>query len=123
MISTFVFIAGVAGFLSVALGAFGAHAIRKKVSPEHLAVFQTGVQYQMIHALALMGTGLLSNWSGSLLLPIAGWCFVAGIVLFSGSLYLLSITGNRAFGPITPLGGLCLLAGWALLLIAAYHVV
>lgn len=118
-----VLIAGISGFLAVALGAFGAHALRKRLSPENLAVFQTGVQYQMIHTLAILAVALLQFWASSnLLMMLAGWLFVIGIILFSGSLYLLAVTKNRAFGPITPLGGLAFLAGWVCLILASFSV-
>lgn len=120
MPQVFVFIAGVSGFIAVALGAFAAHALRKRLAAEHLAIFQTGVQYQMYHTFAILAVALLQYWTEpSRLMVLAGWCFVAGIVLFSGSLYLLAFTRNRAFGPITPLGGLAFLAGWVLLIVSA----
>src|SRR5690349_2805557 len=116
---TFLFIASVAGFLGVALGAFGAHGLRGKLSPEMLAVFETGVRYNMYHALALVGGALLSARIEGRLLTAAGWLFTAGIVLFSGSLYALALTGVTTLGAITPLGGLAFLAGWACLAFAA----
>ena len=104
--------------LAVALGAFGAHGLRARVTPDLLAVFETGVRYQMYHALALLGLSLAwTRWSTSHL-TAAGYLFLAGIVLFSGSLYLLTLTGTRWWGAVTPLGGLAFLAGWALLLTA-----
>ncbi|MFO7588872.1 MAG: DUF423 domain-containing protein [Gemmatimonadota bacterium] len=105
-------------FAGVAAGAFGAHALRTRIAPELLAVYDTGVRYQLLHALALLLVGLAAarwpagGWSG----PV--WLFAAGTVLFSGSLYALAISGVRWLGAITPLGGLCFLAGWALLLLA-----
>jgi uncharacterized membrane protein YgdD (TMEM256/DUF423 family) len=108
------------GFLSVAFGAFGAHAVKDKIAPEMLEVFKTGVQYQMYHALALVGIAiLLKFFPDSDIFAYSGWFFIAGIILFSGSLYGLSLTGIRAFGPVTPFGGLCFLTGWVLLLIGA----
>jgi uncharacterized membrane protein YgdD (TMEM256/DUF423 family) len=108
-------IGAVCGFLAVAFGAFGAHALRDQISPEMLAIYQTAVQYQMIHALALLfvaaNYGKLHKWIGPL--------FVAGIVIFSGSLYALSLTGTRTLGAITPIGGLCFLGGWLLLIVSA----
>jgi uncharacterized membrane protein YgdD (TMEM256/DUF423 family) len=119
MDKTFLLLGAVAGFLAVTLGAFGAHALRGKLTPEMLAVFQTGVQYHMYHALALiLVAGVLGHISGWLV-QTAGWCFVAGIVLFSGSLYLLALTGVTILGAITPIGGLFFLAGWACLAFAA----
>lgn len=108
-------IAALSGFLAVAFGAFGAHALRDRMSPDMLQVFQTGVTYQMYHALALLAVGiLLAQFSsqGATWLTAAGWLFVAGTVLFSGSLYLLSLTGTTWLGAITPLGGAAFLLGW-----------
>jgi len=112
---TFLFFGAVAGFVAVAFGAFGAHALRGKLSPEMLAVFETGVRYQMFHALALLVTAMAVARFDGWVARAAGWCFLAGIVLFSGSLYALALSGVRALGAITPLGGLAFLAGWALL--------
>jgi uncharacterized membrane protein YgdD (TMEM256/DUF423 family) len=103
-------------FLGVTLGAFGAHALKSRIDGELLAVYQTGVQYHLVHALGIIFIGVLtqslplSKW-----LPIAGWTMAAGVILFSGSLYTLSLTGVRAFGAVTPLGGIALLAGWLML--------
>ena len=116
---TFLLLGAVAAFLAVTLGAFGAHGLRGRLTPEMLAVFQTGVQYHLYHALALVLVsaimGRLSGW----LIQTAGWCFAAGIVLFSGSLYVLAISGVTIFGAITPIGGLAFLIGWACLAFAA----
>ncbi|MGH7510858.1 MAG: DUF423 domain-containing protein [Gemmatimonadales bacterium] len=104
---------------SVAAGAFGAHALRARLSPEHLAVFETAARYQMYHALGLCAVAwAVTRWPGAL--PRwAGWLFVVGTVLFSGSLYLLALTGTRWPGAIAPLGGVALLAGWSCLALAA----
>lgn len=111
----FIEIGALAAFLTVTLGAFGAHALRGKIPPDLMGPYQTGVQYQGIHALALVAIGILQKISpDSALWGIAGWAFVAGIVLFSGSLYALSVTQIRKFGAITPLGGLAFLLGWAM---------
>jgi len=115
----FLLLGALFGFLAVALGAFGAHALRARLAPEMLAVFETGVRYHMYHALALVLTSLAMARMGGWLLVTAGWCFVAGILLFSGSLYALALTGVTILGAITPLGGLAFLAGWAFLAIAA----
>ncbi len=117
MASTFVLLAAVSGFLGVALGAFGAHALtaRFKDKPNLEANFKTAVQYHMYHGLALFGVAWASDKWASGLIPLGGWLFVLGTVLFSGSLYALSLTGNRKLGAITPLGGLAFLAGWACL--------
>ena len=105
--------------LAVAAGAFGAHALRARLAPTDLLVFETAARYQMYHGLALIAAGWVAErWPGPLA-SAAGWCFLAGILLFSGSLYALTLSGVRALGAITPLGGLCLLAGWACLALAA----
>jgi len=119
MDKTFLLLGAVAAFLAVAIGAFGAHGLRGRLSPEMIAVFQTGVQYHMYHALALiLVSGIMGRMSGWLI-QSAGWCFAAGIVFFSGSLYALAITGVTILGAITPIGGLFFLAGWACLAFAA----
>jgi uncharacterized membrane protein YgdD (TMEM256/DUF423 family) len=101
--------------LGVAAGAFGAHALKQRLAPDLLAVFETGVRYQMYHALGLLAVAFASDrWRGVNFNP-AGWLFLIGIILFSGSLYALCLTGVRVLGAITPLGGLCFLAAWALL--------
>jgi uncharacterized membrane protein YgdD (TMEM256/DUF423 family) len=107
--------------LSVAAGAFGAHALRGRLSPEYLAVFETAARYQMYHALALLAVAwAASNWPGPL--PrVAGWCFVVGTLLFSGSLYGLALTGIRWLGAITPLGGGAFLAGWVCLVLSGTY--
>jgi len=102
-------------FLGVALGAFGAHGLKNVLSEPMKAVYQTGVHYQLIHGLAIFVVAWLSAKTGQPTVGAAGWFFVAGVVLFSGSLYALSLSGIRLFGIITPLGGLCFLAGWACL--------
>ena len=112
---TFLFVGALAGFVGVALGAFGAHGLRNRLSPEMLAVFETGVRYQMFHALAILITAIALARMDGWAVRAAGWSFAAGIVLFSGSLYLLALTGVRSLGAVTPLGGLAFLAGWALL--------
>jgi len=111
----FIVVGAFSGFLAVAAGAFGAHALRERLSSDMLDVFQTGEQYQMYHALALIGVGiLLGRFSidGSAWLNAAGWLFIAGTVLFSGSLYALSLSGVTVLGAITPLGGVAFLLGW-----------
>jgi len=106
----------VAGFLAVALGAFGAHALRARLAPEALASFETGVRYQMYHALALIAVGLLAERNPRQALRLSGWSFVAGMLLFSGSLYALALSGVRSLGAITPFGGVAFLVGWLALL-------
>ena len=103
------------GLLGVAAGAFGAHALRSRLAPAMLQVHETAARYQLIHALALVLTALAAAGGQSRALAWAGWLFVAGIVLFSGSLYALSLTSTPTWGLVTPFGGLCLLAGWACL--------
>jgi uncharacterized membrane protein YgdD (TMEM256/DUF423 family) len=116
---TFLLLGAILGFLGVGLGAFGAHGLRGRLSPDMLAVFETGVRYHMYHALALILTSLVMARAGGWLVNAAGWCFVGGILLFSGSLYALAISGVTILGAITPIGGLAFLAGWACLAIAA----
>jgi len=116
---TFLLIGALAGFLAVALGAFGAHALRSRLSPEMLAVFETGVRYHMYHALAIVLVALIMGRMDGWLIQMSGWAFTIGLLLFPGSLYLLAFTGVTIFGAITPLGGLAFLIGWASLAIAA----
>lgn len=106
---------GLFGFLAVALGAFGAHALRERWTPADLAIFETGVRYQMYHALALLLAALFLARGGGGAGSLAGWGFTVGIVVFSGSLYLMVLTGERWLGAVTPLGGLAFLVGWAAL--------
>ena len=107
--------------LAVAAGAFGAHGLRGRLEPDMLAVFETGARYQMYHGLGLVAVAWAAErWPGGHAFA-AGWLFVAGIVLFSGSLYVLSISGVRWLGAVTPLGGLCFLAGWAALAWTAWR--
>lgn len=106
-------------FLAVALGAFGAHALKKKLSEEMMKIYQTGIQYHIAHALGLLLLGLISaQIESTSLIMLAGWFLFAGIILFSGSLYALSLSGIRKLGAITPLGGVAFLAGWVLMAIA-----
>jgi uncharacterized membrane protein YgdD (TMEM256/DUF423 family) len=120
MDTTFLLVGSLLGFLGVAAGAFGAHALRSRLSAEMLGVFETAVRYQMYHVLALLiVAAAVGRLGGARLLTMAGWSFVAGIVLFSGSLYALALSGVSALGAITPLGGLALLIGWACLAIFA----
>jgi uncharacterized membrane protein YgdD (TMEM256/DUF423 family) len=112
-----------AGFIGVALGAFAAHGLKSQLTPVYLAVFQTGTHYQLIHALALFGVGLLAVQRPSRLLNCAGALFTLGVVLFSGSLYALTLSGISALGMVTPFGGLALLAGWVCLGMVAWKLV
>lgn len=120
----FIVVGAVSAFLGVGAGAFGAHALRDRVSAELLATYQTGASYQIYHALALVAVGLvLGRFSAgtSAWLPAAGWLFAAGTILFSGSLYVLALTGVRWLGAITPLGGVAFLAGWAALAVGVWR--
>jgi uncharacterized membrane protein YgdD (TMEM256/DUF423 family) len=114
-------IGAVFGFLGVALGAFAAHGLKDSLSPERLEIFRTGVHYHLIHAVALFALGLGSDRLTPRLAAAAGWLFAGGIAIFSGTLYLLAVTGIRWLGAITPLGGTALLAGWLLLAISAFR--
>lgn len=109
-------------FLAVAFGAFGAHGLKAKTTPELLTIFETGVKYHIAHALALFVVAWLSSISSDSFLSYAGGSFLAGILLFSGSLYVLTLTGQRAWGMITPLGGILFLAGWIFLFLAARRI-
>lgn len=114
MIRCFLLIASLAGFLAVALGAFGAHALKTKLTPDLLAVWHTAVQYQFYHVLALLAVVLLMVQEGAenTALKVAGVAFVVGMLVFSGSLYVLCLSGMRWLGAITPLGGTAFLVGW-----------
>ena len=102
--------------IAVAFGAFGAHALRARLSPDMLAVYETGARYQMFHALALLVVAWAgTRWPGSRAITASGWLFVAGTLLFSGSLYALSLTGVRGLGAVTPIGGVAWLIGWGCL--------
>ena len=116
----FLIIAAALGFTGVAAGAFGAHGLKKILEPDLLAVFETGVRYQMYHALALGIVACMTSFAGKRkLLHAAGWLFIAGVVVFSGSLYALALSGIRVLGAITPIGGLAFLGGWLVLIFAA----
>jgi uncharacterized membrane protein YgdD (TMEM256/DUF423 family) len=122
MTRIFFCLGSILGGLAVALGAFGAHALEARLDADALSTFETGVRYQMYHALALLAvTVAITRWPDSDLPSAAGWLFVAGIVLFSGSLYLLSLTGTRWLGAIAPLGGIAFIAGWACLALSAWR--
>jgi uncharacterized membrane protein YgdD (TMEM256/DUF423 family) len=117
----FATLGAVSGLLAVAAGAFGAHALRARLSAELLAAFETGARYQLYHALALLFVAwATTRWPGP---PVraAGWLFVAGTVIFSGSLYVLALTGARGVGAATPVGGLAFLAGWASLALGIWR--
>jgi len=114
----FLFLGAINGFLTVAFGAFAAHGLKPLLSDGLFEVFHTGVEYQGIHALALLAVGLIDRRADSRALRIAGWAFASGILLFSGSLYLLAITDARWLGMVTPFGGTAFLLGWGAL---AWH--
>ena len=116
---TFLLIGALAGFIGVGFGAFGAHGLRNRLSPEMLAVFETGVRYQMYHAFAVLIVALGAARFDGWLIRAAGWSFTAGMVIFSGSLYALALSGVTGLGAITPIGGVLLLIGWALLIALA----
>jgi uncharacterized membrane protein YgdD (TMEM256/DUF423 family) len=120
MSKLYVFLGSMTACLAVAMGAFGAHGLKDRLSSEMLVVYQTGVHYHMIHSIGLILVGIIANWmSKSALLSWSGRLLLVGIVFFSGSLYVLSLTGIRTFGAITPFGGVSFLAGWVLLAIAS----
>ena len=119
MDKTFLWIGALAAFIGDALGAFGAHGLRGRLSPESLNVFETGVRYQMYHAFGIFIVAIALTRFGGSMVRTAGWLFTLGIVVFSGSLYALALTGVRTFCAITPIGGLAFLGGWALLAWAA----
>lgn len=109
------------GFMAVAAGAFGAHALKQKLEPEMLSVFEVGARYHIYHAIAICLTALAISIIPGQLMPVAGWLFFAGSIIFSGSLYLLAITGIKVLGAVTPIGGILLLAGWLCLAWSAFR--
>ncbi|QED26142.1 DUF423 domain-containing protein [Microvenator marinus] len=117
----FLLLGSVFGGLSVAAGAFGAHALKGKLEPRLFEVFETAAQYQMYHALALLAVAWLVGETQSQAATVAGWSFVAGILLFSGSLYTMAFTGIRMLGAITPIGGVAFIVGWICLLLVAIN--
>lgn len=122
MARLFLMIAAISGFFAVVIGAFAAHGLKQILAPEAIDVVKTGVQYQMYHALALLMVALwLSHKPDARGLKVGGLAFILGSLLFSGSLYAIALGAPRWLGPITPLGGLCFLIGWALLFVAAWR--
>ncbi len=121
MLRGFLMLAAFFGFTGVALGAFAAHGLKNRLTAEYLAIFHTGVTYQLVHTLALFGVALLATQIPGRLITWAGVSFAVGIVLFSGSLYLLTMTGISKLGIITPFGGLAFLIGWVCLGLAAWR--
>lgn len=117
----FVLLGSLNMFLGVALGAFGAHGLKTRVAPDMLIVWQTGVQYHLVHALGLLLIGILCQlMPDPALVRNAGWALLVGVLLFSGSLYVMVLSGVRVLGIITPFGGIAFLIGWLLLIIAAW---
>ena len=124
MAKLFITLASLSGMLAVAFGAFGAHALKDRLDDYALGVFETAVQYHFYHSLALLAVGVIAlQQPQAALLRSSGWLFLLGIVVFSGSLYLLSMTGMRWLGAVTPLGGLSFIAGWACLAAAGWKIV
>ena len=122
MVRTFFALGALSAFVGVALGAFGAHGLKTRLEPDMLAIFEVGVRYEMYHAFALMAAAwAVSRAPSSAAAAAAGWLFVVGTVVFSGSLYALALTGTRWLGAITPLGGVAFLAGWLCLAWAAWR--
>jgi len=121
MLRGFLMLAAFFGFTGVALGAFAAHGLKSRLTAEYLAIFHTGVTYQLVHTLALLGVALLATQIPGRLITWAGVSFAIGILLFSGSLYLLTMTGISKLGIITPFGGLAFLVGWFCLGLAAWR--
>ncbi len=114
-------IGALSGGLAVALGAFGAHGLRERLTPQLLETFETAVRYEIYHAFAILVVAFaLTRWQSNLL-PLAGWAFVVGTILFSGSLYVLALTGMRWLGAITPFGGVAFIAGWILLAVGVWQ--
>lgn len=116
---TFFAAGAISAFVAVAAGAFGAHGLKDKISVEMLAIFETAVRYQMFHAVALLVTAWAANRFQSSIVNVGGWLFVVGTIVFSGSLYVLSLTETRWLGAVTPIGGVAFLAGWLCLIWAA----
>jgi len=112
----FLILGAVFGATAVAMGAAGAHALKARLEPQSLEWIDTAVRYQMWHALALVGAAALAAWKPALPLTVAGWAWVAGVVLFSGALYALALTGVRCFAHVAPFGGVALIGGWVALL-------
>lgn len=121
MSNRFVFLGAASAAAAIALGAFGAHALKSRLAPDLLAIFHTAFQYHLAHSLGLVLIGLAGfHWPDSRWLRASGWLMLAGIVLFSGSLYALSLTGVRAIGAITPVGGVAFIAAWIFLAVAVW---
>jgi uncharacterized membrane protein YgdD (TMEM256/DUF423 family) len=123
MARIFFIMAAISGCLSVAIGAFAAHGLKRTLTPEMVDVVKTGAQYQMYHALALLIVAAILAYRPAIWgLKASGWAFILGSLMFSGSLYALAMDGPRWLGPVTPLGGLCFLIGWVLLAVAGWQI-
>ncbi|CAH0243159.1 hypothetical protein SRABI96_02983 [Peribacillus sp. Bi96] len=120
LVKLFIILGALNAFIAVALGAFGAHGLEGKIPDKYLETWQTAVQYQMFHAVGLLAIGLLAGKISSPLINWSGWLMLIGIILFSGSLFVLSVTQIKVLGAITPLGGVSFLVAWVLMIIAAY---
>ena len=116
----FLITGAISALLAVALGAFGSHGLEDRLTADLLAIYQTGNTYHVYHSFALLMVGFLALHLNGKLLAASGWCFVAGILFFSGSLYVLAVTGVRILGAITPIGGVFFIIGWALFAAASY---
>ena len=114
----FLLLAALSGFMAVAFGAFGSHGLKHIATPEMIAIFNLGVEYQFYHTFALIAVAFSGHWLQSRLIDWAGYLFIVGILLFSGSLYLYALLGTKWTGPITPLGGVCFLLGWLFIAVA-----
>jgi uncharacterized membrane protein YgdD (TMEM256/DUF423 family) len=112
--------AALAGLTGVLAGTFAAHGLREHLPPDRLAIFHTGVQYHLVHAMAVVGVAVAAR-TGLRLVMVAGWAMLTGMMIFSGSLYLLAVTGQRWLGMVTPVGGVCFIVAWALLALAAWR--
>ncbi|CAM4120884.1 MULTISPECIES: DUF423 domain-containing protein [Shewanella] len=117
----FLLLAALSGFLAVALGAFGAHGLKQVTTPEMIDIFNLGVEYQFYHTFALIAVAFSGHWLKSRLIDWAGYLFLLGIVMFSGSLYLYVLVGSKWTGPVTPMGGVCFLLGWLFIAVAVWR--
>ncbi len=116
----FLMIGSIFGFLGVAIGAFAAHGLKTKLSAEMFSILEVGVRYHMYHVFALLAVSWAVSHAPIHWFPISGWCFIAGIIIFSGSLYILALSGVKAWGAVTPVGGLFFLVGWLTLAFGAF---
>ncbi len=124
MAKLFLMMASFSGLLAVLIGAFGAHGLKQKLAEDMMAVYQTGVQYHFYHTFGLLAVGiLLQQFPHTGAFKLSGWMMVVGMVMFSGSLYLLAITGTRWLGAITPIGGLAFIIAWAAMAVGVYQAV